>query len=100
MGCEVRWYHGAAPSFHEDRAAFCVCSDKEGVGSVLNGAQILERLSPAGLILLITGALMGYLADHIAGRLSQQHTARLALAVRLAGLAFAVIGTLILLDFI
>lgn len=66
----------------------------------VNGSQILERLSVPGLTLLAVGAALGYLAQPLCARLPQRWRGRAVLPARLIGLALALAGAVILLDFI
>ena len=60
----------------------------------MNWQKMLDRLSVPGVVLLVLGAVTGMNAAKIA------KTERLVSALRAAGIALAVFGALILLDFI
>ena len=60
----------------------------------MNWQKMLDRLSVPGLVLLVLGAVVGMKAARIA------KTERLVSAFRIAGITLALIGALILLDFI
>ena len=60
----------------------------------MNWQKMLDRLSVPGLVLLVLGAVVGMKAARIA------KTERLVSAFRIAGIALALLGALILLDFI
>lgn len=66
----------------------------------MNWDAIFSRLSVTGVTLLLGGALLSLYATKAARFLFRDAGERLVLPIRLVGLAIAVFGTLILLDFI
>ena len=66
----------------------------------MNWDAIFSRLSVTGVTLLLGGALLSLYATKAARFLFRDGGERLVLPIRLIGLAIAVFGTLILLDFI
>ncbi len=66
----------------------------------MNWDAIFSRLSVTGVTLLLCGALISLYATKLARFVFREKGERLILPLRLAGLALAVFGALILLDFI
>lgn len=62
--------------------------------------QIFSRLSVTGVTLLVVGIALSLYATRLVRFIFRDHGDRLVLPVRLLGLAVAVFGALILLDFI
>lgn len=62
--------------------------------------KVLSRLNIPGLILLIAGSVAVYASAWIAGKVKPDHAAKLNLIIKAAGGAAALVGALILLDFI
>ena len=62
--------------------------------------KILARLSVPGLILLAAGAALGFISRVIAGKLFPKWGEKGVTALQWAGLALAILASLILLDFI
>jgi hypothetical protein len=66
----------------------------------MNWDAIFSRLSVTGVTLLLGGALLGLYATKAARFIFRDAGERLVLPIRLIGLAIAVFGSPILLDFI
>ena len=66
----------------------------------MNWDQIFSRLSVTGVTLLVAGCALCLYATRLVRFIFRDHGDRLVLPVRLLGLAVAVFGALILLDFI
>ncbi len=66
----------------------------------MNWDQIFSRLSVTGVTLLLCGVLLSLYATKLARFLFRERGEKLVLPIRLAGLGIAVLGALILLDFI
>ncbi len=62
--------------------------------------NVLSRLSIPGLCLLALGAALGYGAKWVGGKLFKQGGERAVVPLKVAGLALALVGALILLDII
>ncbi|MCL2866472.1 MAG: hypothetical protein FWF47_01785, partial [Clostridia bacterium] len=62
---------------------------------MLNGSRILERLHPVGVVLLIIGALLCYLAGRVAARLFPRYKQRALVIIKAAGLLIAIIGVIV-----
>jgi uncharacterized protein YjeT (DUF2065 family) len=61
---------------------------------------IWERLSFAGMVLIVIGALLGYLGEKIAIRFLPQQQGKAAVIIKLTGLAVVIAGMLIQMDII
>ena len=66
----------------------------------MNWDQIFSRLSVTGVTLMLAGIVLCLYATKLVRFIFRERGERLVLPVRLAGLAVAVFGALILLDFI
>ena len=66
----------------------------------MNWDAIFSRLSVTGVSALLCGVLLCLYATKLVRFIFRDHGERLVLPVRLVGLALAVFGALILLDFI
>ncbi len=64
----------------------------------MDTAQIVAKLNVPGLVLLLCGAVLGFVGHKLAAKILPEHGAKLAVAVRFVGLALTFLGTLILLD--
>ena len=62
--------------------------------------QVLARLNVPGLILLIAGAVVVYASSPIAGMIRPARKENVSLILKAAGCVLALVGTLVLLDFI
>ena len=71
-----------------------------GEGSALSNywQDVLARLSVPGLILALLGAILCYGAPKIAPRIWKQGGDQAIMPMKVAGLALAILGVLILLD--
>jgi hypothetical protein len=69
-------------------------------GDAMNWDQIFSRLSVTGVTALLCGALVCLYATKLVRFIFRERGERLVLPVRLAGLALAVFGVIVLLDFI
>ena len=66
----------------------------------MNWDQIFSRLSVTGVTLMLAGLVLGLYATKLVRFVFRERGERLVLPVRLIGLALAVFGALVLLDFI
>ena len=65
---------------------------------MLNGSRILEKLHPVGVVLLMMGALLCYLAGRVAVRLFPRYKQRASIIIKAAGLLIAIIGVVVVMD--
>ncbi|MBE5801342.1 MAG: hypothetical protein E7319_03545 [Clostridiales bacterium] len=66
----------------------------------MNWDQIFSRLSVTGVTLLLAGVLLSLYATKLVRFIFRERGERLVLPVRILGLAIAVFGAVVLLDFI
>ena len=66
----------------------------------MNWDQIFSRLSVTGVTLLLVGVVLCLYATRLVRFIFRDHGDRLVLPMRLLGLAIAVFGAIVLLDFI
>ncbi len=62
--------------------------------------QILERLSITGITLLVLGIWISMQASTVCRLVLKEHSERFITPMKMAGLALAILGAIILLDFI
>ena len=66
----------------------------------MNWDQIFSRLSVTGVTIMLVGIALGLYATRLVRLIFRERGERLILPLRIIGLLMAVLGTVILLDFI
>ncbi len=65
---------------------------------LLNGEKILSRLSPVGIVLMVVGAALCYMAKPLAKRVLKTESEKTVNILKFAGLGLVAMAALVIMD--